>query len=156
MMTARGGNEHGSKSSEQHARSHTLRAWMGAVLSAALLLSGVSQAQPRSGPGAGEPVDAAMRAKMVDRVSAALNENYVFPDVAKKMEASIRQKLKAGAYDKIANSAELAEVLTRDLREVSKDKHLGIRYAPSKPPELDEDAPRIRPCARRSAVSWRR
>ncbi|KFE62390.1 S41 family peptidase [Hyalangium minutum] len=81
-----------------------------------------------------------MRAKIVDRVSAALNENYVFPDVAKKMEAGLRQKLKAGAYDKIANSAELAEVLTRDLREVSKDKHLSVRYAPSKPPDLDEDA----------------
>lgn len=116
-----------------------LRGWMGAVLSAALLLAGASQAQLRSGPG--EPVDAAMRAKIVDRVSAALNEHYVFPDVAKKMEAGIRQKLKAGAYDKIANSAELAEVLTRDLREVSKDKHLGVRYAPSQPPELDSSGP---------------
>jgi retinol-binding protein 3 len=113
---------------------------MGALLSAAVLLSSASQAQMR--PGTGEPVNAAMRAKIVDRVSAALNEHYVFPDVAKKMEASIRQKLKAGAYDKIANSAELAEVLTRDLREVSKDKHLGVRYAPSQPPEMDPNGPR--------------
>jgi len=117
-----------------------LRGWMGALLSAALLLSGASQAQ--MGRGTGEPVDAAMRAKIVDRVSAALNEHYVFPDVAKKMEASLRQKLKAGAYDKLANSAELAEVLTRDLREVSKDKHLSVRYAPSQPPETDPNGPK--------------
>jgi hypothetical protein len=109
--------------------------WLGALVPAVLLLSSVSQAQMARGMG--EPVDAAARAKIVDRVSAALNEHYVFPDVAKKMEASIRQKLKAGAYDKIANSAELADVLTRDLQEVSKDKHLSVRYAPSQPPELD-------------------
>ena len=108
---------------------------MGAALSVALLLlPGVSLAQ--RGRGASEPVDAALRAKIVNSVSAALNENYVFPDMAKKMEASLRQKLKAGAYDKIANSAELAEALTRDLQAVSKDKHLGIHYAPAAPPGM--------------------
>jgi hypothetical protein len=114
---------------------------MGALLAAAILVvSGASQAQPARGPG--EPVDAAARAKIVARVAEALNETYVFPDVAKKMEASIRQKLKTGAYDKIAYSAELAEALSRDLREVSKDKHLRIVYAPSAPPGFDSKGPR--------------
>ncbi|HEX8440501.1 S41 family peptidase, partial [Archangium sp.] len=116
------------------------RGGMAALWAAAILLiSGAAQAQPARGPG--EPVDAAARAKIVDRVSAALNETYVFPDVAKKMEASIRQKLKAGAYNKITHSAELAEALTRDLREVSKDKHLGIHYAPAMPPGIDPNGP---------------
>jgi hypothetical protein len=109
---------------------------MGTVLCAAvLLLPGASRAQPASGTG--ETLDAAARAKRVERVSAALNENYVFPDVAKKMETAIRQKLKAGAYDKLSNSAEFARALTRDLQEVSKDKHLSIHYAPSAPPGMD-------------------
>jgi retinol-binding protein 3 len=113
---------------------------MGAVLSAALLLlPGASRAQ---GPDAGEPVDAAARAKIVNSVSAALNEHYVFPEVARKMEASLRQKLKAGAYDKLAHSAELAAAMTRDLREVSKDKHLRIHYAPVMPPGMDPNAPK--------------
>ena len=112
------------------------RGWMGTVLCAAvLLLPGASRAQPASGTG--ETLDAAARAKRVERVSAALNENYVFPDVAKKMETAIRQKLKAGAYDKLSNSAEFARALTRDLQEVSKDKHLSIHYAPSAPPGMD-------------------
>ncbi len=116
------------------------RGGMAVLLAAALLLvSGTARAQP--GPGRGEPVDTAARAKIVDRVSAALNETYVFPEVAKKMEASIRQKLKAGAYDKLTHSAELAEALTRDLREVSKDKHLGIHYATSMPPAMDPNGP---------------
>ncbi len=120
--------------------------WMGAVLSAAvLLLPGASRAQ--MGRGTSEPVDAAMRTKIVNSVSASLNENYVFPDVAKKMEASIRQKLKAGAYDKITQSAELADALTADLQAVSKDKHLRIRYAPAQPPGMDPKAP-VDPAAR--------
>lgn len=117
---------------------HRLRAGLGALLSAAVLLvSTASQAQPERG--AGEPLDAALRAKIVDRVSATLNASYVFPDVARKMEASLRKKLKAGAYDGIARSAELAEVLTRDLREVSRDKHLGIHYESTRPQWMDSE-----------------
>jgi hypothetical protein len=108
------------------------------LCTALVLFSGASQAQPVRGPG--EPVDAAARAKMVDRVAAMLNEHYVVPDVAKKMEAALRQKLKAGAYEKLTHSAELTDALTRDLQEVSKDKHLTINYAPTMPPGLDPNA----------------
>jgi hypothetical protein len=108
------------------------------LVSAAVLLVATAASAQR---GAGEPVDAAMRAKMVDRVSAALNETYVFPDVAKKMEASLRKKLKAGAYDKVAHSAELAEVLTRDLQAVSRDKHLSVHAAPTQPPGMGPAGP---------------
>jgi hypothetical protein len=110
------------------------------LCTALVLFSGASQAQPVRGPG--EPVDAAARAKMVDRVAAMLNEHYVFPDVAKKMETSLRQKLKAGAYEKLTHSAELTDALTRDLQEVSKDKHLSINYAPAMPPGMDPNAPK--------------
>jgi hypothetical protein len=109
----------------------------GLLSAAVLLVSATSLAQP----GRGEPVDAAARAKIVERVSAQLNEAYVFPDVAKKMEASLRQKLKAGAYDKLSRSDELAEALTRDLQAVSKDKHLSIHYSPPPPPGREPNAP---------------
>jgi C-terminal processing protease CtpA/Prc len=109
------------------------------LLAAVLLVSGASQAQGERGTG--EPLNAATRAKMVERVSAALNEAYVFPDVAKKMEASIRQKLKAGAYDKLARPADFAEALTRDLQAVSKDKHLTVHHEPKPPPERDSKGP---------------
>ncbi len=111
---------------------------MRALLSAVVLLvSTAAQAQP----GRGEPVDAAARAKIVESVSKKLNEAYVFPEVAKKMEASLRQKLKAGAYDKLARSDELAEALTRDLQAVSKDKHLSIHFMSPPPPGREPNAP---------------
>jgi hypothetical protein len=109
------------------------------VCAVALLVSGASQAQMEQG--AIKPVDAAMRAKMVERLSAKLNEAYVFPEVAKKMEASLRKKLKAGAYDKLTQPDELAGALTRDIQEVSKDKHLTVLYAPAPPPGMGSDGP---------------
>lgn len=86
-----------------------------------------------------ETIDAAKRALIVDRVTAAINETYAFPNVAKKMEEHVRQKLQAGAYDKITSIVEFGDVLTRDLREISKDKHLGVGYAPEPPPKPSDD-----------------
>lgn len=132
-----------------------VRGGMGARLFAALLLvSGAAQAQPEHGPG--EPVDAAARAKIVERVAAELNEAYVFPDVARKMAASLRQKLKAGAYNKLTHAAEFAEALTRDLREVSKDKHLSLRPQPTRPEWMDANGlpePAVREKQRRELAS---
>jgi C-terminal processing protease CtpA/Prc len=42
----------------------------------------------------------------------------------------LKAKFEAGAYAKAANQADLAEMLTRDLREWANDRHLGVRYDP--------------------------
>jgi hypothetical protein len=113
-----------------------------AVLSVALVLLTImvatGNAQVRTHQ-RDETIDAAKRALIIDRVTTVLNENYVFPDVAKKMEENVRQKLKAGDYDKITSLVEFTDVLTRDLREASKDLHLGMRYAPEPPPMPSDD-----------------
>jgi hypothetical protein len=72
---------------------------------------------------------AALRAEIVDSVSAALNEVYVFLDVAKKMESHLRKRMRQGAYNQINTVAQFAEALTRDLQEISRDRHLRVRYA---------------------------
>jgi C-terminal processing protease CtpA/Prc len=64
---------------------------------------------------------------VVDTIVKSLNQSYVFPDVAKKMEASIRERMKS--YEQITSSRELAETLTKDLQAISKDKHLRVRYS---------------------------
>ncbi|UCC73430.1 MAG: S41 family peptidase [Gemmatimonadota bacterium] len=85
-----------------------------------------------------------MRAEIIDSVSAALNEIYVFPDVAEQMERQLRNRLSDGAYDDIGTVREFTDALTQDLQGVSHDRHLGVGYvSPEQMAELtaerDED-----------------
>lgn len=75
------------------------------------------------------PVNAETRAKVIEIMLERLNDAYVYPEVAKKMEASIRERVSKGAYDSIESSQAFAEKLTEDLQAVSKDKHLRVRYS---------------------------
>ena len=80
-------------------------------------------------------IDAAARQRVIEGASAMLNEFYVFPDTAKKMEEAVRARQKAGEYDSITNGDAFAEKLTADLREVSHDKHLGVNFSPAALPK---------------------
>ena len=74
-------------------------------------------------------IDAKMQEEIIDSVTAALNEVYVFPDVAKKMEKHLRKQYKKKAYRDITSLREFAQKLTEDLREISHDRHLWVRFA---------------------------
>jgi hypothetical protein len=80
------------------------------------------------------PIDAATKAQIINDLTKELNESYVFADVAKKMEADVKQRLQNGEYNKITSSREFADKLTEDLRSVSKDKHLSVRFSYGKIP----------------------
>jgi C-terminal processing protease CtpA/Prc len=91
-----------------------------------LLVPQLAQAQQqRTQPD--RPIDAATRTQVIDSILKRLNDSYVFPEVAKKMETSIRERTRE--YDQITSSKTLAEMLTKDLQAVSKDKHLRVRYS---------------------------
>ncbi len=76
------------------------------------------------------PVDAALQAEIIDSVAAALNEVYVFPDVAKDMEKFIRKQHKQKVYQNLTDISAFAEKLTEDLRSISHDRHLGVQHVP--------------------------
>lgn len=84
------------------------------------------------------PVDAAARAQVIDSILKRLNSSYVFPEVAKKMEAAVRERAAKGEYDSVASSRAFAEKLTADLQAVSHDKHLRVRYSYEPLPERGE------------------
>ena len=67
---------------------------------------------------------------VVDAVAAALQKQYVFPDTARKMGDLIRKNLKAGKYAVIDDPRAFAMKLSADLLSVSRDQHLGMRFAP--------------------------
>ncbi|HEY5935903.1 MAG TPA: hypothetical protein VIU61_14740, partial [Kofleriaceae bacterium] len=75
-------------------------------------------------------LDAPARARVIDAAAAKLTELYVFPDVAKKMAQALRDHQKAGAYDAITQSRAFADLLTEQLRAVSKDLHLRVMFSP--------------------------
>ncbi|MDQ3712736.1 MAG: S41 family peptidase [Acidobacteriota bacterium] len=74
-------------------------------------------------------IDAATRAQVIESLSRNLNKSYVFPEVAKKMETDIRRRMKNKEYDTLASAREFAQKLTDDLRAISKDKHLRVRFS---------------------------
>ena len=85
-------------------------------------------------------IDAGERARVIDGAIKNLNEFYVFPDVAKKMEEAVRTKQKHGDYDSITDGSALASHLTDDFQAISHDKHLHVNYSAVKMPERHADA----------------
>jgi hypothetical protein len=75
-------------------------------------------------------IDADRRARVIDGAIASLNEFYVFPETARKMEEGLRARQKKGAYDAIDDGDTFANRLTQDLQEVSHDKHLRVSFSP--------------------------
>jgi hypothetical protein len=100
-----------------------------------LVLMALPAAAQRQPDGPDKPIDAAERKAVLDGVLDKITKNYVFPEVAKKMEAAVRDRQAKGEYDAITSSQEFARALTTHLREVCKDKHLGVRYFPNPIPK---------------------
>ncbi|HEY2962064.1 MAG TPA: S41 family peptidase [Pyrinomonadaceae bacterium] len=89
-------------------------------------------------------IDAATRTQVIDGILKRLNDSYVFPDVAKKMEQSIRERVSNKEYDQVTSAKEFATKLTKDLQDISHDKHLRVRYSYNSIPER---GPRREPTA---------
>ena len=84
-------------------------------------------------PPAPPAITAQDRAAIIDDIAAALNEVYVFPETAKKMEEHVRRQLKSGAYDRLGTLDAFTQKLTEDLQSVSHDLHLGVGWDPEPP-----------------------
>jgi Peptidase family S41/N-terminal domain of Peptidase_S41 in eukaryotic IRBP len=78
-----------------------------------------------------EPVslDAAARARVIDRVTALLKNSYVFAETANKMSADLKKRERRGEYRAITDGEAFAARLTDDLRAVSHDRHLEVRFS---------------------------
>jgi C-terminal processing protease CtpA/Prc len=87
----------------------------------------VGAQQPQTPPD--RTIDAAARTAVIETLLKELNDGYVFPETAKKMETDIRARVSAKEYDSLTSAQEFAKKLTADLQSVSKDKHLRVRYS---------------------------
>ena len=119
------------------------------IILASLALSWNGSLQEDQGkPGSQEfRLENSTKTAIIDWVCLKMNEIYVFPDVAKKMEEHIRTKLKNGDYDKISSPRDFARQLRSDLVEISHDRHFNVVYAPEpslrfKRPDPEEEKKR--------------
>lgn len=86
-------------------------------------------------------IDAATRATVIDGAVAALNDTYVFPEAAKKMEEAVRAHQQKGDYDAISDGDDFAKRLTDDFQAISHDKHLHVMFSPAALPDFDNQKP---------------
>lgn len=112
------------------------------MLAAMLAVAFVTLPHPASaqqGPGGPDmTIDAATRTAVIDNLIKQLNDSYVFPETAKKMESDLRARLNNKEYDSVTSGRAFAEKLTADLQSVSKDKHLRVRFS-AQPIPLRQD-----------------
>jgi hypothetical protein len=90
-----------------------------------------------------ENLDAAERQRVIEGAIANLNKYYVDPDVAQKTADALLAHKKSGDDDGKMDGAAFADLLTRQMKDVSHDAHLEMIYSavktlenpPPPPPE---------------------
>jgi hypothetical protein len=103
---------------------------------------------------AGPTLRAADRERLIENAAKALDNFYVFPDVARKMSAALRSRQRHGAYQGMTDGEIFADQLTDDLLAVSRDKHLAVRFSPETvPPDQPEQRPDTDPMVRRRLLA---
>ncbi len=85
---------------------------------------------PPNQSSSGSALDAATLAQLKTIMTHLLETIYVSPEIGTRLARQLKDKFEAGSYASAANQTELAEMLTRDLREWSSDRHLNVRYDP--------------------------
>jgi hypothetical protein len=89
-------------------------------------------------------LDAALRKRVIDGIDSNLAEFYIDAGVAQQMQDALQAHQKAGEYDSITDGDAFAAKLTKDLRAVSHDKHLGVNFSPFKMPAREAPNPEDR------------
>jgi hypothetical protein len=102
------------------------------LAAAALASAGVALAQAPQPPARADapapaplpPESEADRAAVVDRLATLLEENFVFPDVARRYAAALRTKAAQGGYANLGDT--FADTIVADLQAIHPDRHLRV------------------------------
>jgi len=95
---------------------------------------------PQSGPTPppiavrADTIDSNVRRDVVAKLSDALRDNYIFPDVGQKAAEKISASLAAGEYDKLADPSAFAARLSADVAAIAHDKHMSVNSMSGPPP----------------------
>jgi retinol-binding protein 3 len=104
-----------------------------AVAGLVLTTAGLSAQQQ---PVGSTVLDAGSRALAVESVASVVEANYPWPDTARMIAAHVRGRHASGAYDTFSTLRDLANALSRDLRAINGDVHLGVAGGPPAGPGM--------------------
>lgn len=82
-----------------------------------------------------QQLDHNAHASIIQRLSAELRANYIFPEMAEHIYDQLQKHLEEGDYSDFTKGDLFALALTEHLHSVSKDKHLCVRWYPQPLPE---------------------
>jgi hypothetical protein len=110
---------------------------------------------PGDPPVLGFSINAQTRDRVIDHAVAQLQDSYVSPELAKQMGEALRHHRKHGDYSTMTEGDEFANLLTTHLREVSHDKHLAVRFVPTRLPDNLDAPPDAQQLARNQRMMLR-
>lgn len=119
---------------------------VGLLLGLVVLGAASAVAQMRDN-GPDMPIDAAAKAEVVRNLARGLRNAYVFPEVGERAAAMLETRLANKEYDSVATARAFGELLTQQLAEIAKDKHLRVRYSSQTLPAASGDPRRSGPPA---------
>ncbi|MBY0572165.1 MAG: S41 family peptidase [Undibacterium sp.] len=104
-----------------------------AVLSCNAWSQGMRRAEQKD-----QTIDEAQRTTLIDTLKKSMSKKYVFPEVANKVNLMLSKHQKNGDYKNILSANTFAETLTKQLQELTHDKHLSVRFESEPIPEVLE------------------
>ena len=107
----------------------TLKSRSTALVLALYLLS-LTSAWAQSQPPPPKPIDAAAQRDVIESLNKQLQSNYIFPDVAHELSKKLLAKQSSRGYAAATDAQSFAKALAGDLREMGKDGHFQVGYAP--------------------------
>lgn len=85
-------------------------------------------------------MDAKARSAAIDSIGRQLEAHYIFAETAARVNAVLLKKQARGDYETLTDALAFAGALARDLRRLTRDKHVDLRFGPM-PPEAPFDGP---------------
>lgn len=79
-------------------------------------------------PASGADLDSSTRTEVIEEAITLLEELYVIPATADRVARMLRENLAAGQYDDKTSSRAFAAAVTRDMQDLTRDKHLRLSW----------------------------
>jgi uncharacterized protein (TIGR02246 family) len=78
-----------------------------------------------------KPLDVRTAEQIKTIMTHLLETIYVSPEIGRRLAGQLKEKFEGGGFKEAVTRTQLAELLTRDLREWGNDRHLSVRYDPA-------------------------